>query len=75
VDRALSIALLCAAFAAVAGYCLRDVVRTGETMLVQTPVRRIDSPGDFWAIVGFVAVLIGAAAIASVVYFVEWILG
>jgi hypothetical protein len=72
-DRALSIALLCAALAAVGSYGLLNVVRTGETMLVLTPIRRKDSPIEFWAFVGMAAAVLAAAAVTSAVYFVRWI--
>ena len=72
-DRDLSIALVSAALVLLMGYGLRNVLRTGETMLIYTRIRREDAPGDFWGVVGTASLIIASLAILSAVYFFRWI--
>jgi hypothetical protein len=47
-------------------YGLWNVVKTGETMLVLTRIRRAEAPQDFWGVVGIAAVCIAGLAILSI---------
>jgi hypothetical protein len=66
VSRDLQIALVSAALVIVMTYGLWNVIKTGETMLVLTRIRRAEAPQDFWGVVGIAAVCIAGLATLSI---------
>ena len=72
VSSELQIALVSAALVVGMTYGLWTVIKTGETMLVLTRIRKAEAPQDFWGVVGIVALCVGALAILSIVYLFKW---
>jgi hypothetical protein len=58
--------IVSAALVIVMTYGLWNVIKTGETMLVLTRIRRAEAPQDFWGVVGIAAVCIAGLAILSI---------
>jgi len=73
ISRELEIAVVSAALVVLMAYGLRNVIKTGETMLVLTRIRRADAPQDFWGVVGLAALCIGGLAVLSIVYLFRWV--